>query len=130
MTVETFVEKGMAKNALVQSSEGVVATIAGLVTEVAIRLQRLERHVEVSFGVDDAFVEAIAAMPGAEVRETIYVREAESYVIRAATIRIGHVDVHAQAEQRPATSAELEAAGGWYEHVDPGYRAGQLRSVT
>jgi hypothetical protein len=105
------------------------AAIAGLVKEIALRIEhRLGRRITVSLGVDDAVTDAIAGMPSAEVHQTVYVRAERSYVIRGARVRIGLVTIECQAEARPATSDEVEAAGGWHEHHDE-YRMASVRSV-
>ncbi len=77
----------------------------------------------VSFSVNDAATETIAAMAGAVVRDTIYRHPTESYVIRAVEVRLAGVWVAAQSYGRPATAEEL--AGGeseWHEHREKAYQ--------
>jgi chloramphenicol 3-O-phosphotransferase len=103
--------------------------IAGLLTSVALRLQDLERDMCVLLGVDDELVAAIAALPEAVVDDTVYVSDGEEpYVLRAAEVRIGRVTLRALAHRRPASSAEIESAGGWHEQVTD-YRSARLSRV-
>lgn len=98
-----------------------------LVTKMAIELNELGRNVEVNFRVDDELADAIAALPGAEITEAVYVPNKDApYVIRMVETTIGRIRLSAQNHDRPATSAELEAAGGWHEHEDS-YRSATLR---
>jgi hypothetical protein len=99
--------------------------VVAIVTDVGLVLQELGRPVYLSLGVDDDLTEALSVLPGAVVTETVYVRPHESHVIRAARVRVGRVQLQAQCNARPATSAEVESAGRWYDHVDQ-YRAGAL----
>jgi hypothetical protein len=104
--------------------------LAGVLTEVALTLAALDRRITLSFSVDAEFVDAIALLPGAEVHGTVYVAtDEEPYVIRAAKARIGKVELEAQAPGRPATSIELESAGGWHESERAPTRIGTLRSA-
>jgi hypothetical protein len=103
--------------------------VVAIVTDVGLVLQELGRPVYLSLGVDDDLTEALSVLPGAVVTESVYVRPHESHVIRAARVRVGRVELKAQCQARPATSAEVEAAGEWHDHVDQ-YRAGSLRSSS
>jgi len=102
--------------------------IGRVLVEVALRLQVLERDLEVSVGVDDLVVEAMALLADAVVTDTVFVGDGpEPYIVREATARIGRVALRALANRRPATSVEIEAAGSWREHVAPDFRSATVR---
>lgn len=104
------------------------AALDSLLIELALRLQVLGREIGVSMGVDGDACAAIAAMSGAIVSETIYAdATCEPYVIRSASVRIGHVTLQAQAGKRPATSIEMEHAASWSEY-ESRFRVGVLRN--
>ncbi len=74
---------------------------------------------QVSFRVDDAATAGIAAIAGARLRTSVYVKEGEEpYAIDSATVTIGGVELEAQSCRRPATADELAVEGGWSEHRD------------
>jgi hypothetical protein len=70
----------------------------------------------ISLGVSEDSRAVLAAMPGAEVRTTVYLAENEVSAIDWVEVRIEGVEFSAQSPARKPTEAELADGDDWREH--------------
>ncbi len=89
----------------------------------------LGREVRINLGIDDEIADAIAQLPGAQLRVEFYdgsPDRTEPYVIGWVEWTAGDVTLHAQRESRKATPEECAAAEPGLRQVTHTYRSVRL----